>query len=76
VRTQPTRGYSTKAWNPPRTWVSPERIAPVHISDQYLQWLICGLILIIFSFAIALMIYDQSEFNLRCQKPHGIEPGA
>jgi len=22
------------------------------------------------------MIYDQSEFNLRCQKPHGVEPGA
>jgi hypothetical protein len=27
VRTQPHKGYSTKAWNPPRNWVSPERIA-------------------------------------------------
>ena len=27
MRTQPHKGYSTKAWNPPRNWVSPERIA-------------------------------------------------
>ncbi|MBW4573487.1 MAG: hypothetical protein KME31_37715 [Tolypothrix carrinoi HA7290-LM1] len=34
MRTQPNKGYSTKAWNPPRNWVSPERIAP-RISAQY-----------------------------------------
>ena len=31
MRTQPHKGYSTKAWNPPRNWVSPERIALARI---------------------------------------------
>ncbi|BAZ36676.1 transposase (plasmid) [Calothrix sp. NIES-4101] len=29
-------GYSTKAWNPPINWVSPERIALAHISADTL----------------------------------------
>lgn len=32
MRTQPHKGYSTKAWNPPMKWVSPERIALAGIS--------------------------------------------
>ncbi|WP_375512143.1 hypothetical protein [uncultured Nostoc sp.] len=31
----PHKGYSTKAWNPPKKWVSPERIALTRISAQY-----------------------------------------
>ena len=34
MRTQPHKGYSTKAWNPPRNWVSPERIALATISGD------------------------------------------
>ncbi|MDZ8239294.1 MAG: hypothetical protein RMZ69_19440 [Nostoc sp. ChiQUE01a] len=32
MRTQPQKGYSIKAWNPPRIWVSPEQIALARIS--------------------------------------------
>jgi hypothetical protein len=34
VRTQPRIGYFTEAWNPPKLWVSPERIALGYISAQ------------------------------------------
>jgi len=30
----PPKGYSTEAWNPPKNWVSPERIALALISAQ------------------------------------------
>jgi len=30
----PPKGYSTEAWNPPKNWVSPERIALARISAQ------------------------------------------
>jgi len=28
----PPKGYSTEAWNPPKNWVSPERIALARMS--------------------------------------------
>ena len=36
MRTQPIIGYFTEAWNPPKIWVSPERIALTRISAQHL----------------------------------------
>jgi len=42
VRTQPHKGYSTKAWNPPRNWVSPERIALARIPAVPLWGLLAG----------------------------------
>jgi len=33
----PPKGYSTEAWNPPKNWVSPERIALALISAQPLD---------------------------------------
>ncbi|MBG1262745.1 hypothetical protein [Nostoc commune] len=38
---------------------------PLLGKEREQEWLICGLILIILSFAIAPMIYNQSEFDLQ-----------
>jgi|GEM_PF-5260316 len=39
----PPKGYSTEAWNPPKNWVSPERIALARISAQPRIGVLCSL---------------------------------
>ena len=58
MRTQPHKGYSTKAWNPPKKWVSPERIALAAIPAK--PQLGCE------TFAISMVAFDSQPNNL-CQ---------
>jgi hypothetical protein len=68
VRTQPHKGYSTKAWNPPRNWVSPERIALTRISAQYHTYATERVGLISIEELRSLMGHESIQTTLRYQK--------